>query len=154
MDNKSFFDLFEESIERPRNIAETGVTENTILDYVSYTYLNGILNYTEVFQALFIERYNEMTPERKPIVEKMIDNLEEAYHTDYGDLDDDVVLLAESENDYWYFYYDKDVSDCSVGRVNKENITKEEFITLHEQLLVKLGRNFHPLPLPKGWVKG
>jgi len=86
------------------------------------------------------------------------------FHPDYAGIDDDIMLLAESDNDYWFFWSDRDVSDCCIGRFNKSKITKEEikkslieWITQHEYLergehTESIVGNYHELPLPEGWV--
>lgn len=145
---KSFYDLFEENVEYPQNIAETGVPNNTLFEFVSNTYLNGIVNYTNVFYAVMVDRYEKTSSERK---QEIYEALQDMVHTNYSYADDDVVLLAETENCFWIFYYDGDVSDCEIGRVDKSLVSKEEFKQLY---LASLHETYFELPLPRGWVRG
>ncbi|QWU13375.1 hypothetical protein SAMN04487895_10338 [Paenibacillus sophorae] len=122
-----FFDLFDDTDDYPRNLAETGVPINTCFDCVGYDYLDVTLKYTKVFYAAMIEHYDKRTAEQKEAIYNDIINKEYRYQQYYDIVEDHVVFLSESKNSYWIFYYDPDVSDCLIGRVEKSRISKEEF---------------------------
>jgi hypothetical protein len=150
----NFFDLFDNSYEYPDNLAETGVPNHTLFEYVSNTYLNGLINYVDPFFVCVISRYKDWSKEK--IDFKKWDKIASEYHTDYSGIiqDDDIILLAESDNSYWYFYADGDVSDCEIGRIAKNKISKKKL----KKMLIDFINNdsdlgsYYELPLPKGWV--
>ena len=96
-----------------------------VINYISSTFLNGWINYVNPISAFVVHRYHEL--------EKSIDDWHNNYscHTDLGQFGDDVILLCKSDNknDFWYFWFDNDVSDCSIGRFtnDNENEVKEKF---------------------------
>lgn len=50
------------------------------------------------------------------------------YNTDFDILRDDILILGETEDHYYFFWYDCDVSDCAIGRQRKDDITKKDAI--------------------------
>lgn len=56
------------------------------------------------------------------------------YHCNWSEAPDDVLILAETDDFWWFFWYDRDCSDCCIGRANKANvgISKEELIKLFD----------------------
>lgn len=127
---KDFFDYFEYSEDYPKNIAERGVSENSYYCYISTTFLNGMINYVKPFWGCILERYEDWTEEK---VDKYQEKLKSQQHTDFSIIPDDVLILAESDNDYWFFWSDKDVSDSAIGRFSKDGIAKEDVISSLEQ---------------------
>ena len=80
-----------------------------------------------------------------------------------GQFEDDVIILAyeKNTNAYWYFWFDCDVSDCSVGRF-KTDLSKQQVIDLYNKELDRLitegydfQRAYYPLNVKniQGWVK-
>jgi len=158
---KSFFDLFDEYIEYPKNLAEEGVTQGTLLAYVSLDYLNGFVNYVEPFFVCVIERYRDWT---KTPLDNLISLVEKAHHTDYSTIDDDIIILAKTKNSLWFFWSDKDVSDCQIGRISNTIINQDDFIqklidwiTSHQYVerpfqSEAIVGNYKELALPTGWI--
>lgn len=142
---ENIFDLFRDSEEYPQNIAERGVEENYVYCYVSNTFLNGFINYVKVIKAVVVERYtcppdcecinihNGVTTKSDRCVvwdsPKFHERLKPmlAHHSNWSYAPDDVWILAETENFYWFFWYDRDCSDCAIGRASKE-LLKEDGI--------------------------
>lgn len=103
-----------------------------LVDYISSTFLNGWINYVKPVKAYVIARYRngEKLAERVEAFKK-----EQPPHTDLYYFQDDVHILAHSDskepgaaNDWWYFHFDCDVSDCSIGRFqdsNKDEVLKD-----------------------------
>lgn len=157
----NFFDLFDDNEEYPENIAERGVPENILYEYVSSQFLSGLVNYVKPFWVCVLERYTCW----KTVDLSQWDKKAAQFHPDYAGIDDDILMLAETENNYWFFWSDRDVSDCCVGRIGKTKTTKEEmkrllieWITDHEhhkrpEKTESLVGNYHELVLPNGWIK-
>lgn len=153
----TIFDYFERILESPENIAEDGVPQNTLYEFVPHTYLNGFINHTETFYVVMLERYAQLTPER--IEEAKA--LARLTHTNYRDpAFDDIVILSETEHSYWFFWSDRSVTDCYIGRFDKRGIEKVHVIAAIHRYLQQCsesseidltGRSVE-LPLPDGWV--
>lgn len=135
------WDLFDNVEMYPRCIAERGVPQGTCYTYISSTFLNGFINYVNPFYVAMIERYNEGWLNEEEYRKKVLEELKSP-HTDYSPrLFDDIFILAESENtiyfnelnmkdnrSYWFFWSDRDCSDCSIGRFFIGDVTKKEVI--------------------------
>jgi hypothetical protein len=158
-----FFDLFKDSVIYPENIAERGVPQNMILEYVSHTFLNGLINYITPFWSCVLERYRIW----KDIDVSQWENCLQEPHLNLRDFDDDIFVLGETENSFWFFWFDCDVSDCMIGRIEKSLVTKEkmkrlliEWIKAHEYverrpLTESIVGNYYELPVEAfkhGWV--
>jgi len=121
----SFYNLFQHIEEYPDNIAEQGIPNNTLFEFVSSSFLNGFINYTEPFWGCVIERYKVWKDIDMDMWKKyLFDPLPPHAHLDY--FDDDVLILSETANCFWFFWFDCDVSDCQIGRIDKSLITKDE----------------------------
>lgn len=144
-----FYDLFDLYLEYPDEtlLAERGVVQNTLYEYVSSDYLQGFVNYVKIYSAIMVERYEEFNDQ---MLQRTYDELSKSRHSNYYDIcEDDVALFGETKNSLWFFYLDRDVSDCMIGRIEKGKVTKEEFKQLFIDTLE--GKHFE-LPSPKGWI--
>jgi len=159
-ENNDFFELFDEKIEYPNNLAEVGIEQGVLLRCVSNSYLNGLINYVDPFFVCVIERYTDWSKESLNDEIKLV---EKAYHTQYNFVNDDVILLAETENSLWFFWSDKDCSDCSIGRITK-TISKDDFkqklinwivshpyVDRNENTEAIVG-NYIEMKMPTGWI--
>ena len=93
-----------------------GIQPNTWFEYISSTYLNGLINYVNPVHIVLMERY---TMHNEDKIKERISELEKACHTKLGIFDDDIIILAtvkDVENEYYIFWFDGDVSDCCLGR--------------------------------------
>lgn len=178
-----FMDYFTHQEDYPRHIAANPLPLNTVWDYVSNTFLNGFINYVEIVEAHLLNRYHQMsetieanrlTTYREPAGSfnwvKPSENLTKQQvfdlftqknrmmHTPLGCLQDDVIVLSrcKDENDatvYVYFWFDKDVSDCSIGRFvteDSEEIVRQKF----NAWLKNLKYTSTPIPTHffQGWI--
>lgn len=147
----NIWDLFETNEDYPQDVAERGVPENTLYSYISSTFLDGVINYVKPIKAVMIERYdnNDNT--------EVVAEFNKEHHSKLAALPDDVLIAAQTKNDYWFFWYDKDCSDCFIGRFNKGVCSEEEFIGHLNTLAgrmdgVLFGRSYE-LAL-SGWITG
>lgn len=84
------------------------------LDYISSTFLDGWINYVEPVSAFVVSRYSENFANVKAKLEEWA--TKPPPHTKLGELDDDVFILARTQTGHlWFFWFDCDVSDCSIG---------------------------------------
>lgn len=125
------YDYFDDIIDYPQDLAENILPYGTMYQYVSHTFLNGLINYVKPISIFVLDRYlnedfvantwddddKEDFETKKNVIKKITNNKYDEFHTKLDIFNDDVILLAEiSENKYMYFYFDMDVSDCSIGR--------------------------------------
>lgn len=122
----SFFKLFKYNEEYPENIAERGAPQDTLYEYVSTTFLNGFINYVKIFFVCVIERY--VIWDENPDCFEAWNGVAKDFHPDYSHIGDDVLILAESPNSFWFFWSDQDSSDCMIGRFAKEEVEYVRFI--------------------------
>jgi len=85
------------------------------------------------------------------------------FHVKFSELHDDVVVLARSASHYWFFWFDLDCSDCSVGRFQTED-PEDLVIEKFDQYVrgIQYSENKHyqekadPILIPveklKGWL--
>lgn len=90
-----------------------------LLEYISITYLTGWINYVEIASAFLVTRYRR---HQSNVADALVFNDPTAgrFHTNLAtDLKDVVVILARAKHrptEWWFFYCDRDVSDCEIGR--------------------------------------
>lgn len=106
------------------------------ITYISHTFLNGWINYVKPISAFVIPRYSKDGEEYyklKENVEKF--NRQKDIHSQLN-LGDDVLILARDKRmDWWFFWFDCDVSDCSIGRFITKD-TDQEVIQLFKDYVV------------------
>jgi hypothetical protein len=98
-----------------------------------------MINYVKPINCFVLDRYtpndeNVGDGTKKELINAIISGKKEMYHTNMKCFNDDIILLAEIENDqndykgrYIFFWFDYDVSDCCIGKF-ETNDTKEEVI--------------------------
>lgn len=95
-----------------------GLKTGILYEYVSDAYLNGFINYIRIVDAYMVNRY---TDEDEWIYAcKAIDEYNSP-HATFDNIDglDDIHILGtleDDEYDFVYFWFDRDVSDCCIGR--------------------------------------
>jgi hypothetical protein len=133
--------LFDHSEEYPQNVAERGLEQNHIYHYISSSFLDGLVNYAGIKWGCMIERYGSSDPAKhtefivrekfnytEESMREVISKVDSSIHLKLRDLPDNSVLLGETVNSYWFFYFDWDCSDCSIGRLEKSRFASfEEF---------------------------
>ncbi|QJT71227.1 hypothetical protein GR11A_00190 [Vibrio phage vB_VcorM_GR11A] len=157
-------DIFEEGLDYPMReviLGGGGVPENALLSYVSSTYLNGLINHVEIVKAVVVQRYVEDDVDWNKQVLPAVNIINEATHSDLSECPDDIWILAKTESDWWVFVYDKDTSDCNVGRTSRDTdvLTEGKLLELLE-LTISGAENYEyamgksaELKL-SGWIKG
>lgn len=150
------------------NLLANEFGEGILWEYISHDFLNGFINYVKILGAFGINRYRHPS-------EKDINNIYLSTHPNLAAYQDDIIILALSKEcgRYFYFYYDRDVSDCMIGTfmTNDEpcNIWENFLVHVHtknysfcESYLnvskeeVDRNKDYHPIQLKKlsGWIKG
>lgn len=138
-----------------------GIPTNTFYNYVSSSFLDGYVNYLENKTGYLLNRYgldDEDIREYK-LDEHAMQGSEAMYQAiaaryqneekrDQNVLKyDDVIVFAETEWDFWIFWFDRDVSDCSIARINKgdfQGLTREHLEKIYiENVVGNLGINYH-----------
>lgn len=188
---KRFNNYFENQVGYPKDIALNPLPLGTEYQYVSSDFLNGFINYVTIVKAHVLGRYHAWDEElQEPHtisvqegsfnwVKKECKTKDELYaaltvkgatyhvHLD-DDFQDDVLILAEAGKTelgqvcYVFFWYDRDCSDCCIGRFATDDC-KEEVIEIFDRFvnqdLVGFGSNDHgareiPLHYFQGWLRG
>jgi len=197
MENKKIWDYFDNHIDYPNNIVDNPIPYGTLWSYVSSTFLNGLINYVNPIGCYVVNRYTEETADisdrkvcicnkgkfvnwynfegtKLELINALISGEKEIYHTNLSCFEDDIVIIAKIENEldeenkYIFFWFDYDVSDCSIGKFitddsqelilnSVENWLKETYVdnkTCHETFHDEESSGYHKLPLSfiKGWV--
>jgi len=120
------WNLFDETVDYPIDCVEEGVPRNTLFCYISDSYLNGFINYVNNDKAVMIKRYRE-----EGAYSELISSFGEQYHSKLSILPDDVLIAGSSKNSYWFFWYDKDNSDCCIGQFDQMKCSKGQVISLN-----------------------
>lgn len=143
--------------------------ENTGYDYVSASYLNGLVNYVTPIYLICSQKYSN-DEEFDKIIE-YLKNIDmeawpcEWYHTDLSKIEDNVYYLGKTESSYVIFCYDRDCSDCMILRLSKKDFTlndaKEIMLDQAKYESNSYANNdenefsrYIELPSPTGWIKG
>lgn len=165
----SFWDCFEDCIEYPPMIEliSNGLTCGVRYSYVSHSFINGILPYmTENARACWLlQKYrHEMAKEEDlPLtdgqIKELVTKLSMEPHVKLDAFGDDVLLLCETEDRWFWFHLDCDVSDCEIGTLSKKEWSLE-------QLIERIDRSFSdhhsgdgfiraklPTSILRGWVQ-
>jgi hypothetical protein len=115
------------------------LSHGILYQYISHTFVNGFLNYSKPMAAYLMHRYEDDPEVNKTKLENL-ENLKR-YHTNLGELGDDVLMLSKSEyGEYWYFWLNRDVSDCSIGRFTTDD-TEEQVLAEFEKYTLKTQEN-------------
>ncbi|MCK9416139.1 hypothetical protein M0Q97_05725 [Candidatus Dojkabacteria bacterium] len=194
---KIIWDYFNDEIQYPKEIVHNPIPYGTVWTYVSSTFLNGFINYVNPIACFVIDRYTADDVEienvilcnkgdilcnwydwkgsKKELTDAIVSGEKKMHHTNLGCFDDDIIILAKIEtenndtNKYIFFWFDMDVSDCSIGKFETNDIESDVIQSVINWLdkckLENMGNNieeyidngiinYHQLPLEfiKGWV--
>lgn len=139
-----FLDLFTNQVDYPD--AEQllcGVPQDTLYRYVPSTYLNELIDYAAPGVAILLNGTAEDVAKLES----------QTCHSNYSN--HDVVVLGQTTDSVYYFYSDQDVSDCSIGRIDKatNNVTLDDVLEL---VTTYLADKFNSCVVlqnkPQGWV--
>lgn len=169
-DAKELNELFNEVIEYPRNFGETGVIKNIHYCYIPVYYLNAFINETKPIFACMIKtdtKWNddgylyideslyglssiENYIKKMPLNEVKNIKVKENMMTKLRLYPDNVIVISESRNDRWYFYFDHDPKCCDIFRISKKDMSSEKLIDL---LKATYKNEYIELPTPSGWTE-
>lgn len=183
-----FDNYFNDEVEYPRDIAINILPVGTRWDYVGSNFLNAFINYVNVEKAYVLNRYlkwqdnpqHEISIQdppssfkwvsRKPTTKlelfELLTQPGRVHHVKLDcDFQDDVLILATAKSDeeqeqklWFFFWYDRDCSDCSLGRFttsDSDEVVKEKFSAYctdaeHDRQDSKE----IPLHYFRGWIEG
>lgn len=162
-----------ETIEFPDIDQLTGTKTDISFAYIPSTFCEAVANMLDNISAYMIARYsltdrfdstdtvllgddNKLLAPFFKNIEKLekIEN-EKWYHTHYGRFcEDDVILVGESEENYWMVWLDKDVSDCCLTKISKKGcVSLEQFNKdVVEYFENCLKYKIRPIRRPSGWI--
>lgn len=123
-----------------------GLQLGDAFSYVSETYLNGYINYSDSYIGGFLIRrytwceeiyYGEDNGENRSEWNdacKYIDSLKDEYHSDFRGVNDDIFMLTKVNGDkeleipdtYMFYWNDKDCSDCCIARIRCDEYVNDE----------------------------
>lgn len=122
-------DHFKDHIEFPENLAELGVPQDTLLLRVDSTFLAGYVNIIDRFAVYLVDYYGDGCWDDKNRLDYFCKSFKkEGQLYDLTDSPDDIAILGETENSYWFLYIDKGCLKSLIGRMNKNVMSKDQFI--------------------------
>ena len=130
-----------------------GIPQNTRYNYVSESFLNGLVNYGDNHVGFLLARYgiavaHAPTDASKPHGPEHYLPLTEAAYQEYANTasrhphfqatGDDWLIYYETRTSYFHLWYDRDCSTCTIERFSKDDLrtacgidTLESFIEAH-----------------------
>lgn len=115
--------IFDHNIEYPRvaQLLDNGLEPGVLYEYVSSSFMNGILPYLEIVRAVLLERYrgDGSSGDHRRISDHEIEQVLSQFHTCLGDFGDDVLVVGATPEFWWFIHLDCDVSDCRIGRISR-----------------------------------
>jgi len=180
MDFRFFFDAI---VEYPGEIGSSEILRSgTLYQRVDVAFLNGFINIVgPVIDAYVLERYrrwDEPFDEKKEIIiqepaeslswkTQSFETKNQIYdtitqygriaHSKLSDFEDDVLVLCKSAlgNAYWFFWFDRDVADCCIGRFRTKT-PKNEVKLMFELYASSYFPKKQPKQIPsyyfQGWI--
>lgn len=145
---KTIWDYFDDTIDYPKEVIHNPIPYGTVWNYIASTYLNGIVNYAKPLKLFVVDRYTARTAKiggSNVTKQKLMDSFITG-NIHRGDwrlsaFEDDIILLGKVETDtlddvgrYVFFYFDRDVSDCSVGKFETSDSEEEVMQSLYTWL--------------------
>jgi len=122
-----FFDHIEYPVMD--KLLEYGPCDGTWYEYVTSSYIDGIVPYLEPVKAVLLSRYDKPVGPDDPISDEDF----EKWCTQLGgrkfiNLGDNTVYIGETTRYWWMLYLDCDVSDCRFGRLAKSHTSREQLM--------------------------
>lgn len=191
MKKNKIWNYFNDSIDYPEEVVHEPIPYGVCWNYISHTFLNGLINYVKPIGVWQLDRYthddeivdapNVGRPQlsKRMVRELVMSGDFDTFQTDLSIFQDDICILAKFENNintdnlnrFIFFYFDMDVSDCSIGKFettdSKETVIESIFNWLDGEVESNKERseikpNFDggivrytqlPLSFLKGWKK-
>lgn len=165
---------FPDSVDYPdptfHNLLSGDEVGGVIWEYISNVFLNGCINHLDIECAYGIHRYAAPN-------EKDINKIYESHHSNLAAYGDDIIILGKSRNidRYFYFHYDRDVSECMIGSFITDddiNVIRSNFIDhvyaknkhlCHQYMskseyFIESNQEYHPIKIEtsklSGWITG
>lgn len=161
----SINDMFDNDIEYPSNTQITnGLPIGTIWSYLASDYLNGLVNYINIFHGIMIRYYTPLEintyDSRNVTWEKACKDVITKFdsHTDLSEANqyDDILILGETLDSYWLLWRSVGGSSSIIGRIGKYQVKdKQELIEILHNSVPELTDNHKEyLVLPEfvGWI--
>tara|TARA_B100000700_G_scaffold88627_1_gene99906 strand:- start:23299 stop:23859 length:561 start_codon:yes stop_codon:yes gene_type:complete len=108
-------------------------------NYVSSSFLCGLVNYAGIKTGYMLNRYGLDDCDWESYAQ-VIEHINTMPHFIDPDADD-VVLLGETDTCFWWFWFDRDVSDCNVTRIPRE-LFRNDFEFFEQCILEHLRENY------------
>ncbi len=89
----------------------------TLLECVSVDVLNCYINYVELGAVI---------TERDPEEDDRYISISNRFYTHFHEFGTVIHVVASSPRHWWYFCYDIDASDCTIGRLGREECTLQQ----------------------------
>ena len=122
---------------------------NILYTYIPSYILDPLPKNMTFVKSYLLDRYRDEGDIDEDLLKRYNDTKDKYQYTlSYDLLPDDVVLLMYEEKSeyYWYFWFDKDCSDCACGRFKTKNSLEKIIETFDKktQELQDYCDNYHP----------
>jgi hypothetical protein len=114
-----------------------------LLECVSVDVLNGYINYVDLAVVI---------TERDPEEDERYISISNQFYTHFHEFGTVIHVIGSSPKHWWYFCYDIDANDCTIGRAGKERITLAAFREWVEAK--RLTRRYPSLEINTGDLRG
>lgn len=183
----NFIGYFSEINEYPEDKVFNPLPMDSLYCYVASTFLDGFINYVTIVKAFVIARYSRWDDvlfhppqisikdedqtnyvlkrfNTKTLAFEAITKPGAIFHPKFSYFRDDVMILAKAfdktntEFCWVYFYYDRDTSDCEIGRFKTTDDDKfviRNFNNYVQTFRTTLGEEEKEIPLSlfgQGWL--
>lgn len=98
-------------------LADEILPAGTLLEFVSVDVLNCYINYVEIGTVI---------TERDPEEDERYISISNRFYTHFHEFGTVIHVVAFSARYWWYFCYDIDASDCTIGRLSREETTLQQ----------------------------
>lgn len=114
---------FDHTVEYPGVDLFDGMEWGIFYHYVNNWFVQGALCLVgQRVRAWLLERYEAFDPDRLAEVERKTTENPHRW-IEWDEFEDDIIVLARGDKpgEWWLFWFDRDVSDCSLGRFRTED---------------------------------
>ena len=103
----------------PRFLSDDILPTGVLLEFVPADILNAFINYVDLRAVI---------TERDPEEDDRYINISNRFYTHFHEFGTVVHVVASSAEHWWYFCYDIDASDCSIGRAARTDCTLDDLV--------------------------
>ena len=115
----------------------------TLIECASVDMLNCYINYVDLTAVI---------TERDPEEDERYISISNQFYTHFHEFGTVIHVIAQSARHWWYFCYDIDANDCTLGRVAKERILLPALRSWVES--VRVGRRYPTLEINTSDLRG